>query len=49
MKIKTRSLINIFIITATLFIYGCNTVEGFGEDVEKGGKAIQKSSQKHQS
>jgi len=28
------------------FLAGCNTWHGFGQDVEKGGKAIEKSSGK---
>ena len=27
-------------------IYGCNTMRGFGQDLEKAGEAIQKSSNK---
>ena len=27
-------------------IYGCNTVRGIGQDIEKAGEAIQKSSNK---
>ncbi len=33
-----------FIILAAAFaISGCNTVQGIGKDIEKGGEAIQKS------
>lgn len=33
-----------FIILASAFaISGCNTVQGLGKDIEKGGEAIQKS------
>ena len=28
---------------SVLLITGCNTVEGFGKDVEKGGEAIQRT------
>ncbi|MEW6292818.1 MAG: entericidin A/B family lipoprotein [Pseudomonadota bacterium] len=30
-------------IVATLFLAGCNTVQGIGKDIEKGGEAIQKA------
>jgi entericidin B len=30
-------------IAATVFLVGCNTVQGIGKDIEKGGEAIQKS------
>ena len=29
-----------------LISYGCNTVEGLGKDIQKGGEAIQKSAEK---
>jgi entericidin B len=28
---------------AALFISGCNTVQGLGKDIEKGGEAIQRA------
>lgn len=30
-------------IAAAAFLAGCNTVQGIGKDIEKGGEAIQKS------
>lgn len=33
----------IFMIVAALFISGCNTVQGVGEDIEQGGEAVQRS------
>lgn len=30
-------------IAATFFLAGCNTVQGIGKDIEKGGEAIQKA------
>jgi len=40
-----------FIIALTcllpLVISACNTVEGAGEDIEKGGKSIQRSAERH--
>ena len=32
-----------FIFLAALFLAGCNTVEGMGKDIKKGGEAIEKS------
>jgi entericidin B len=31
------------LIAAAAFLAGCNTVQGIGKDIEKGGEAIQKS------
>lgn len=31
------------LIAAATFLTGCNTVQGIGKDIEKGGEAIQKS------
>lgn len=31
------------ILLATLALAGCNTLEGIGKDVQKGGKAIEKA------
>lgn len=30
-------------IAAAMFLAGCNTVQGIGKDIEKGGEAIQRS------
>jgi len=30
-------------IAAAAFLAGCNTVQGIGKDIEKGGEAIQRS------
>jgi len=35
------------IIAAMLVLAACNTVEGFGKDVKKGGEAIEKSADKN--
>ena len=40
---RTLSLILVSVFTLAL-LNGCNTVRGVGEDIEKGGEAIQKSS-----
>lgn len=33
-------------IAATLLMAGCNTIEGIGKDVKKGGEAIEKAAEK---
>ena len=40
MKIK-RILVVSCILLGTIFLNGCNTAKGFGQDVEEGGQAIQ--------
>ena len=35
------------LIAATLLLAGCNTVEGVGKDIKKGGEAIEKAADKH--
>lgn len=46
---KNRRFLSTIIISmlftyAILFLNGCNTVHGFGQDVQQGGKEIQKAS-----
>ena len=36
---KVIALVGVF---AVVLLAGCNTVQGFGKDLEKGGEAIQK-------
>jgi predicted small secreted protein len=31
------------VVSAVLVLTGCNTVQGVGKDIEKGGEAIQKA------
>ena len=33
----------IYVVAAALLLAGCNTMEGFGKDVKKGGEAIEKA------
>ncbi len=33
----------LFLFAAAAFITGCNTVQGIGKDIEKGGEAIQRT------
>lgn len=32
-----------FLLALTMLLIGCNTVQGIGRDIEKGGEAIQKT------
>jgi len=41
---KMASLLSLCALLAT--IAGCNTVEGFGQDVQAGGRAIEKAADK---
>lgn len=43
MKLFTKL---VFILAATSFIAGCNTVHGVGKDLEAGGEKIQSAAQK---
>jgi predicted small secreted protein len=38
-----KPMISVLIAAAVLALAGCNTVEGIGQDIEKAGDAIQKS------
>jgi predicted small secreted protein len=37
----------LFAIAAAFALAGCNTVEGLGKDIKKGGEAIEKSAERH--
>ena len=39
-------LIAVILSAMTLMLAGCNTVEGIGKDIKKGGEAIEKSASK---
>ncbi len=34
------------VLLAALFLTGCNTIEGMGKDIKKGGEAIEKGAEK---
>ncbi len=36
----------IFLLLAVLFLAGCNTVEGLGKDIQKGGEKLEKAATK---
>lgn len=38
-----KILLTIIAVTAAFMLLGCNTVQGVGKDIEKGGEAIQKA------
>ncbi|WP_035060848.1 entericidin A/B family lipoprotein [Andreprevotia chitinilytica] len=35
------------ILLATLAVTGCNTMKGFGQDLQKGGEKIENSAERH--
>ena len=40
-----KRIVAVLLIGACLVAAGCNTIRGMGKDIEKGGEAIQKSTQ----
>jgi entericidin B len=45
-----KSVIVVFLgLLSALVMSGCNTVEGIGKDVKKGGEAIEKAAEKAKS
>jgi len=38
-----KKTMTLFILFIAIVLVGCNTVRGVGKDIEKGGEAIQKS------
>ncbi len=36
----------LFIVASAFVLAGCNTVEGVGKDIKKGGEAIEKAAEK---
>jgi predicted small secreted protein len=34
------------VVLAVLFLAGCNTIEGVGKDIKKGGETIEKAAKK---
>lgn len=39
---KFKALVLFSLIASTLFLSGCNTLRGMGEDIEAAGQAIQR-------
>lgn len=39
-------IFGVVVAAAVLALYGCNTVEGMGKDVERGGEKIQSGAEK---
>lgn len=39
-----RAILALFVVLMIAMLTGCNTVHGFGKDVQSGGKAIEKAS-----
>jgi predicted small secreted protein len=42
-KYKLLGLMSVFSVT---MLFGCNTIEGIGRDVKKGGEVIEKAAEK---
>jgi entericidin B len=40
-------LIGFALLSSTLFLTACNTVSGAGQDIQKGGQAIQNKADQH--
>ena len=40
-------LIALVLLTSTVFLTACNTVAGAGQDIQKGGSAIENSADEH--
>jgi entericidin B len=40
-------LIALALLTCTVFLTACNTVAGAGQDIQKGGSAIENSADEH--
>jgi len=45
---KLKFFLTSLIITSILTLTNCNTVRGFGEDIESGGEAMQRASSRHE-
>ena len=43
-----RKLLSLAFATAFVALAGCNTMEGLGEDIEKGGEKLQGAAEKAQ-
>jgi predicted small secreted protein len=39
----TKKIITALLLTGSLFVTACNTVEGAGRDVQSAGKAVEKA------
>lgn len=46
-KIIASLLATLFLASAVATLTGCNTVEGAGKDIEKGGQAIKEEAVEH--
>ena len=46
-KLVSSTLAASFLLGALATLAGCNTMEGMGRDVERGGEKIQKEAQEH--
>ncbi len=42
-----KRIIGFALLSAYVFLTGCNTVQGAGKDIERGGEKIQSEAQEH--
>jgi entericidin B len=42
-----KRLIALMLVMSYVLLAGCNTIQGAGKDVERGGEKIQKEAQEH--
>jgi len=42
-----KKLAAVILVACFAGLAGCNTMEGAGEDIQKGGEALEKSAEKH--
>ena len=48
-KLFAPILAALFLVTALATVAGCNTIEGAGKDIERGGKALKDEAKEHMS
>jgi predicted small secreted protein len=44
-----KKLTSLLVLIAALALSGCNTIEGMGKDIKKGGEAVEKAAEKAKS
>ncbi len=42
-----KTLVSLFVVSVALFLAGCNTVKGVGQDVQKVGEKIEDTAKKN--
>jgi predicted small secreted protein len=44
-----KKLTSLLVLIAAVALTGCNTIEGMGKDIKKGGEAVEKAAEKAKS